>query len=454
MKTKMTIFLSCLFLLLLMSACSSAHSATTNTDTPEAIKATATKTLTPTLAPFTDADRQYFTAVTNLNGSEHEIAETLLKLTPPEPLIDDHFELLQAYQDLEYLRSNILLLAAKGDIAGVALAEVEIELAQTNLETIKNKCEQDWEQFLSQYDETLPTPIPPTPTPIPLTPVPAGEVATNHDDISIEIGRINWDAWEVILAENRFNKAPESDKEILIELILANNASKPIEFNEYNFILEDLENTHFSGCGVIPNPIDEANDSNGILAPGASVSGNICFQVPDDDRELILNYLGLRLLLPEQEINDDILQTNVEIQPFADYPFTYSIVDVNWEAWETVLNPDNKNITFPEPPVGKERYVIIRNHFANEGSEPIMTYERYFTLIDPAGEEHSPAYCGDFFNNLFPESYIPHKEISAEQTINKGDVCFLVPISEGQYILNIKFDNYANEYNFALPNAK
>ena len=462
MKTRIIFFLPCLIILMLISACTGSATPTANTATPEVNRATATITLTPTLAPFTDADRLYFTAVTNLNGSISEIAETLSELTPPESLKEDHFALLHAYQDMDLLLANMLLLAAKGDIAGVAQAEVENDLAQANLEIVKKKCEQDWTQFLSQYGESLPTSIPPTPTPIPLTPVPAGEIATNNANLSIEIGRINWDAWEVIQAENRFNSAPENGKEILIELTLSNNASKPVEFSKFDFSLEDLDNTIYTAygnapynhCGVFPNPIDEVNAVNKNLDPGKSVTGNICFQIPDDDRELILNYLGLRLLLPVREINDEILQTNVEIQPFTDYPFTYNIVEVNWDAWKTVLNPDNKKITFPEPPRGKERYVIIRNQFANEGSEAITMYERYFTLIDPSGEEHSPARCGDFYYNLFPDSYIPYEEIAAEQTINKGDVCFLVPFSEGQYVLNVKFDNYANEYNFVLPNPK
>lgn len=84
---------------------------------------------------------------------------------------------------------------------------------------------------------------------------------------------------------NQFSQ-PESGKEfVVLEIAIANNDSKQIDFNTYDFQVQDsngvLKNEDF--VAGVENKLNSGN-----LAPGGKVTGNLAFQVPKGDAGLKL----------------------------------------------------------------------------------------------------------------------------------------------------------------------
>ena len=153
---------------------------------------------------------------------------------------------------------------------------------------------------------TTPTPTPEptatptpthTPTPIPLgyrrsDPAPAGSTVITGGDLELTIVSVNLDATSIVMNENRFNDPPDAGNRFVMARLRVQNvdedANSEIDLNEYYFALVGSSGIKFStfehSCGVIPNELDVA------LFPGGIGEGNVCFQIPQSETDLILIY--------------------------------------------------------------------------------------------------------------------------------------------------------------------
>jgi hypothetical protein len=110
----------------------------------------------------------------------------------------------------------------------------------------------------------------------------------------IRVLGVDFDAWERVLAENQFNDPPDAGMRMLmaeVEVTNANgdaNTPRTIDDSDYRvvgdrgIIYKPFDSA--TRCGVIPNELDRE------LFLNATITGNICVVVPQDEGELRLIY--------------------------------------------------------------------------------------------------------------------------------------------------------------------
>jgi len=115
-------------------------------------------------------------------------------------------------------------------------------------------------------------------------PYPVGTAAATEGDWTIQVDSVTPDGTQAVLDENSFNEDPEAGRQFFIATITAtNNGSAPATFDG-NFRLrvrgaDGAVYTAFGdACGVTPNEWDQ----NIEVAPGQSLTGNLCWSVPTD----------------------------------------------------------------------------------------------------------------------------------------------------------------------------
>ncbi len=135
-----------------------------------------------------------------------------------------------------------------------------------------------------------------TPTPSP-TPIPTGQGMSRYNPQPMDgtcygpangfcfgVLSVDWDAWPEIEAENSFNDPPPADhKFVMVEVFVLNQGSverNSITADSDSEVLGEGTNVAIRStrCGVIPNDLEWAD-----VYPGGSLSGNICFVVPEED---------------------------------------------------------------------------------------------------------------------------------------------------------------------------
>ena len=99
------------------------------------------------------------------------------------------------------------------------------------------------------------------------------------------------DAWPAVEAENSFNDPPKAGKRMVLIAVEVTNRStqdETISASVGDFSLTGSNNAVYdpydedSTCGIIPDEL------RGELFPDGAASGNVCFQVPEDETGLIL----------------------------------------------------------------------------------------------------------------------------------------------------------------------
>ena len=112
---------------------------------------------------------------------------------------------------------------------------------------------------------------------------------------SIELinGRINIadvvrNATRLVLQENQFNDPPSPGSRFYMLSLLVEHdrvGSAPFTLSSWNFkLIGDKRKLYDSGCGVIPSELYAE------LYPGGTETGNVCFEVEDDDNGFMLIY--------------------------------------------------------------------------------------------------------------------------------------------------------------------
>lgn len=122
----------------------------------------------------------------------------------------------------------------------------------------------------------------------------AAVVTTTWNGLQIEILAVNLNGWPLLQAYNQFNDPPLSGRRMMLINIKLTNVSGPageyIPVTATDFQVIGSHNTAYSTyaeetrCGVVPDALD------GILPQNTWMSGNVCVQVPTDERDFKLIY--------------------------------------------------------------------------------------------------------------------------------------------------------------------
>ena len=144
---------------------------------------------------------------------------------------------------------------------------------------------------------SLPSPGSSTPT-HPVTsrqsPVPWGQTRLTADGLVVRVLDVDFDAWPRVQAENQFNDPPAEGMRMLMVGVEVTNATddtltpRTIDDSSYRIvgdrgiIYSPFETE--TRCGVIPDSLDWE------VFAGATVTGNVCVIVPEDEGQLQLIY--------------------------------------------------------------------------------------------------------------------------------------------------------------------
>jgi hypothetical protein len=126
-------------------------------------------------------------------------------------------------------------------------------------------------------------------------PVSVGEPFRTHDNLIITLLSADYDAWPLVQAANSFNQAPDQGLRMVIVNVQVENlddnaAASPRTIRSADFRMVGSKNVVYTPfgsdtrCGVVPNELDWDTFA------GATVSGNICIKLPEDDQDLLLIY--------------------------------------------------------------------------------------------------------------------------------------------------------------------
>ncbi len=112
-------------------------------------------------------------------------------------------------------------------------------------------------------------------------PYPIGTAHPTVDDWTIQVDSVIPDGTQQVLAENSFNSAPPPGEQFFIATITATNTGADEQSFDGNFRLrllganDEISTAFGNACGVTPNEWDE----DIVVAPGESVTGNLCWSV-------------------------------------------------------------------------------------------------------------------------------------------------------------------------------
>ena len=127
-------------------------------------------------------------------------------------------------------------------------------------------------------------------------PVPMGTSVETDEGLALTIISVNPNAAAVVINENVFNDPPAEGSRFVMARVrvenVAGEAGKETAIVEYEFNLVGSSAVKFSSygdnsCGIIPDGL------NAELFPGGATEGNVCFQIPETETDLILFYAPL-----------------------------------------------------------------------------------------------------------------------------------------------------------------
>ena len=187
--------------------------------------------------------------------------------------------ILKLYDDkLEEMERTTKLLRCK--------AEAKLSAGGDHFITYSYEIDRDGDTFIGY---SVGDPVPP-PGAVLGDAFPIGGVMIGADGAEVRVLQITADAWPLVFAENRYNDPPEQGNRffmIRLEIVIPADALQSVDVSEYDFELigdNRLIYTYSDDCGIIPDELDRE------LFPGGSAEGNVCFEIPQTERGLILIY--------------------------------------------------------------------------------------------------------------------------------------------------------------------
>ena len=120
---------------------------------------------------------------------------------------------------------------------------------------------------------------------------PIGGVMVGSDGTEIRALQITADAWSLVYAENQFNDPPEEgNRFFIVRVEIANPSdalqSADVDYSDFELIGDNrvIYGWLDDNCGIIPDRLDRE------IFPGGRAEGNVCFEIPETERGLILIY--------------------------------------------------------------------------------------------------------------------------------------------------------------------
>ena len=258
--------------------------------------------------------------------------------------------------------------------------------------------------------------------------------------------------------ENRFNDPPADGNIFTIARVRVQNvggdANSENELSKFDFALVGSSAVKFStlehSCGVIPDNL------NVSLFLGGIGEGNVCFEIPQSETDLILIYepsrdaAGRRWMTLTNPVSVEaarVVDTSLEPSPgqeighFRTNPippgmavesgdgFTFTVVSATFNATAAVMNEN----PFSDPPADGNIFTIARVRVQNVGgdanSEINLSYSD-FALVGSSAVKFS--WLGHSCGLLIPDEL----DVSLfPGGIGEGNVCFEIPQSETDLIL-------------------
>lgn len=321
---------------------------------------------------------------------------------------------------------------------------------------------------------------PPTPTPTPLppgftidNPVKAGGVLHGADGTEIVATAIVEDAWELIHANQQVKRAiyfdyieppAEGNRFYMITIDMAFNYGEgSLTVEDSHFRLMDknrvLYHPHQNSCGPLEWTLPRDIITNSLrreLFIGGRTRGNICFEISEDESNLLLVHQpesttkSLRFLTLDPLANGSPSDlTTISVEPRQDslsFPPGFT-VDNPVEAGGTLNGSDGTGIVATA--IVEQAWELIQPE-SEYNDPPAEGYRFYMVTVEVAyniGEGFISVKASDFaLTGDHRAVYLPHwdwcgitpNELAGEVFIGakiKGNICFEIPESESNMIL-------------------
>ena len=285
-------------------------------------------------------------------------------------------------------------------------------------------------------------------------PMPPGETVTTSDGLALTIVSATLDATSMVHDANRFNDPPSMGNRFTMVRVRVQNiggsANSETDIGNFQFRLVGSSATLFSpfehSCGVIPDELSLK------LFKGGTGEGNVCFEIPEAESDLILLYepsfsfdetvrRWLRAAKPDSV--EPIQSVEVSLEPgqspghFRTIPMppgetvttsdglALTIVSVTLDATSIVLNANLVN----DPPSMGNRFTMVRVRVQNIGGSAnsetdIGDFQFRFVGSSATLFEHS---CGVIPDELSLKLF--------KGGTGEGNVCFQIPEAESDLIL-------------------
>ncbi|RME50538.1 MAG: DUF4352 domain-containing protein [Caldilineae bacterium] len=112
--------------------------------------------------------------------------------------------------------------------------------------------------------------------------------------LRIEVVDVVRNGWPLLKAHNQYNDPPLPGKRMLLITLevqkIETADNKPVSIDESDFKVvgerQEVYNTYSeeTRCGVVPDALD------GVVIAGRPIRGDICVQVPEQERDFVLIY--------------------------------------------------------------------------------------------------------------------------------------------------------------------
>ena len=118
--------------------------------------------------------------------------------------------------------------------------------------------------------------------------MPAGSTVTPENGLAITVMSVDADEWPELQAENSFNDPPKEGHQFtFVEVriqVVDGSFTNETSISYFDFGAVGSSGVVFDGfdCGVIPNELSAAMFQGGIT------QGNLCFEVPEDETDLLV----------------------------------------------------------------------------------------------------------------------------------------------------------------------
>ena len=291
------------------------------------------------------------------------------------------------------------------------------------------------------------------------SPMPPGETVTTSDGLALTIVSVTLDATSIVLDANRFNDPPSMGNRFTMVQVRVQNiggsANSETDIGDSHFRLVGSSATLFSpfehSCGVIPDELSLK------LFKGGTGEGNVCFQIPEAEPDLILLYepsfsfdeTNRRWLMaaepdsvePIQSVEGSLTPTPGQTPGhFRTSPMppgetvttsdglALTIVSVTLDATSIVLDANR----FNDPPSMGNRFTMVRVRVQNIGGSANSETDigdSHFRLVGSSATLFSPFEhsCGVIPDELSLKLF--------KGGTGEGNVCFQIPEAESDLIL-------------------